>query len=63
MPLPGARKVYGQLLSRDFNPLDIPPITANSLTPLIASEFTLNSEWGRREVNRFCDSIGAAAKS
>jgi hypothetical protein len=35
-PLPGARKVYGQLLSRDFNPLDIPPITANGLTPLIS---------------------------
>ena len=35
MPLPGAKKVYGQLLSRDFNPLDIPPITANSL-PLMA---------------------------
>lgn len=34
-PLPGAKKVYGQLLSRNFNPLDIPPITANGLTPLI----------------------------
>src|SRR3972149_12251661 len=33
-PLPGAKKVYGQLLSRDFNPLDIPPITANGLTPV-----------------------------
>ena len=32
-PLPGAKKAYGQLLSRDFNPLDIPPITANSLAP------------------------------
>ena len=32
-PLPGARKAYGQLLSRDFNPLDIPPITANGQTP------------------------------
>jgi hypothetical protein len=28
-PLPSAKKAYGQLLSRDFNPLDIPPITAN----------------------------------
>jgi hypothetical protein len=28
-PLPGARKAYGQLLSRDFNPLDKSPITAN----------------------------------
>ncbi len=26
--LPGARKVYEQLLSRDFNPLDTPPMTA-----------------------------------
>jgi hypothetical protein len=34
-PLLSAKKAYGQLLSRDFNPLDIPPITANSLTPLI----------------------------
>ena len=32
-PLPGARKAYGQLLSRDFNPLDIPPITANTQAP------------------------------
>src|SRR3972149_8979640 len=32
-PLPGAKKVYGQLLSRDFNPLDIPPITANGSDP------------------------------
>ena len=32
-PPPGARKAYGQLLSRDFNPLDIPPITANGLSP------------------------------
>ena len=34
-PLPGTKKAYGQLLSRDFNPLDIPPITANGLTPLV----------------------------
>ena len=34
-PLPGARKAYGQLLSRDFNPLDIPPITANTPAPLL----------------------------
>lgn len=27
------------------------------------SEFTLNSEWGRNEVKRFCDGIEAAAKS
>ncbi len=33
-PLPGAKKAYGQLLSRNFNPLDIPPITANGLPPL-----------------------------
>lgn len=33
-PLPGAKKAYGQLLSRDFNPLDIPPITANGLSPI-----------------------------
>lgn len=32
-PLPAARKAYGQLLSRDFNPLDIPPITANTQAP------------------------------
>ncbi|SBT07628.1 hypothetical protein ACCAA_480001 [Candidatus Accumulibacter aalborgensis] len=32
-PLPSAKKAYGQLLSRDFNPLDIPPITANGLSP------------------------------
>jgi hypothetical protein len=35
-PLLSAKKAYGQLLSRDFNPLDIPPITANGLTPLIS---------------------------
>ncbi len=34
-PLPGARKVYGQLLSRDFNPLDLPPITANTPDPVV----------------------------
>jgi catalase-peroxidase len=32
-PLLSAKKAYGQLLSRDFNPLDIPPITANGPAP------------------------------
>ena len=40
-PLPGAKKAYGQLLSRDFNPLDIPPITANGLSPIIPSPRSL----------------------
>ncbi|MDH3769504.1 MAG: hypothetical protein OET79_00755, partial [Nitrospirota bacterium] len=30
--LPGTGKVYEQLLSRDFNPLDTPPMTACSQT-------------------------------
>ncbi len=31
-PIPGARKAYGQLFSRDFNPLDRSPITAHGLS-------------------------------
>ncbi|MEC4681599.1 MAG: hypothetical protein VST67_13010, partial [Nitrospirota bacterium] len=33
--LPGTRKVYEQLLSRDFNPRDTPPMTACGQTRFI----------------------------
>ena len=33
--LPGARKVYGQLLSRDFNPIDMQPLRHTTRTVLL----------------------------
>ena len=44
--LPGAKKVYGQLLSRDFNPLEKQPITAYgqfSLCTVIVKAFLLSA--------------------
>ena len=48
-PLPSAKKAYGQLLSRDFNPLDIPPITANNRAPCLLAVYSGHQQLTMKE--------------